>query len=107
MYVILLHLKFGFVSTIITELAVTRKFMVDQLILKKYCRFDGNTIQSEASSNFPHARVGALGSYQNSPFVTGHSYESGVKTEILDFETNTWVEADDFPFTNDRYERRI
>ena len=61
-------------------------------------------MKREPSSKYPHAYV-ALGSYRNSPFVTG-SYSStyGLKTEILDHESAKWVQANDYPFADgDRY----
>ena len=53
----------------------------------------------------PHAYILALGSYRNSPFVTGQaSKTNGLKTEIFDMEANEWVQLDDYPFSNgDRY----
>ena len=43
----------------------------------------------------------ALGSYRNSPFVTGHySNDNGLKTEILDYEAGEWKGAVDYPFSN-------
>merc|ERR1712176_681554 len=65
--------------------------------------FDGATTKPETSSIFPHKTVRALGNYKNSPFVTGHSSSSsgyGLKTEILNYSTSTWVHADDYPFSN-------
>ena len=61
-------------------------------------------MQREASSQFPHARTFALGDYRGSPFITGHTYpteetNNGLKTEILNYETGTWVQADDYPFS--------
>ena len=61
---------------------------------------------------FPHFRNRALGSYRNSPFVTGSHYftnsfdfiekyqESGLKTEILDVIARKWIRAKDYPFSN-------
>ena len=47
----------------------------------------------------------ALGSYRKSPFVTGHNSASndnaGLKTEILNYESQEWEEADDYPLPND------
>ena len=63
--------------------------------------FDGTNFKSEASSQFPHYAVMALGSYRNSPFVTGHSSSvNGLKTEILDYEAGEWKQAADYPFSN-------
>ena len=47
----------------------------------------------------------ALGSYKNSPFVTGHdSSSNGLKTEILNLGSGEWEQAGDYPFSNgDRY----
>ena len=69
----------------------------------KYFSFNGATTKPETPSIFPHKYVRALGNYKNSPFVTGHSSSSsgyGLKTEILNYATSTWVQADDYPFSN-------
>ena len=43
----------------------------------------------------------ALGSYRNSPFVTGQdSSTNGLKTEILNYGSGVWEQADDYPFSN-------
>ena len=51
-----------------------------------------------------------LGSYRNSPFITGGfggddgRAISGLETEILDYASGTWVQAEDYPFSSwDRY----
>ena len=67
--------------------------------------FNGVTFKKEESSKFPHQRVGALANYKNSPFVTGDLYSTGVtdgslKTEILDYGNNKWVQEDDYRFPN-------
>ena len=50
----------------------------------------------------------ALGSYRNSPFITGDSSNSnGLKTEVLNHSAGIWVQAPDYPFSNgDRYVRK-
>ena len=66
-----------------------------------FISFDGINTKPEASSNFKHNRT-ALGKYRNSPFVTGHVYPTTgppLKTEILDYQTSTWVEVEDYPFS--------
>ena len=67
--------------------------------------FNGATFKTEPSSKFPHKEVMALGSYRNSPFVTGHySSTNGLKTEILDYNSQKWEQLADYPFSNgDRY----
>ena len=72
---------------------------------KYFSSFNGETFKTEASSKFPHKYVFALGSYQNSPFVTGQdSSTNGLKTEILNYGSEEWVQAGDYPFSNgDRY----
>ena len=74
-----------------------------------YFSFDGTNFITEASSQYPHYEVWALGNYRNSPFVTGHdSTTNGLKTEILDYEAGEWNQAEDYPFSNgDRYVYRI
>ena len=67
-----------------------------------FFRFNGETFKTEASSKFPHNFVYALGFYRNSPFVTGRSGTPyGLKTEILNYESEEWEQADDYPFAND------
>ena len=50
----------------------------------------------------------ALGSYRNSPFVTGQdSSTNGLKTEILNYGAQNWQQVADYPFSNrDRYVNR-
>ena len=63
--------------------------------------FDGETFKTEASTKFLHQNVMALGSYRNSPFVTGHgSSTNGLKTEILNYKSGTWEEGIEYPFSN-------
>ena len=74
------------------------------LSYKFYASFDGTTVKREASTNHKHARVFALGNYRNSPFTTGHHWPdettSGYATEILDYESGTWVQVEDYPRYN-------
>ena len=48
----------------------------------------------------------SLGSYRDSPFVTGgyagwgNTAIDGLETEILDYASGTWVQADDYPFSD-------
>ena len=61
--------------------------------------------KTEPSTKFPHENIDVLGSYRNSPFVTGHgSSENGLKTEILNYGSGEWEQAGDYPFSSgDRY----
>ena len=73
------------------------KYLIPFLALS----FNGETFKTEASSKFPHYDVCALGSYRNSPFVTGqNSRTNGLKTEILNYELAEWEQAGDYPFSN-------
>ena len=76
-----------------------------KLFSSEFFRFDGETFKTEPSTNFHHEYVLALGSYRNSPFVTGHaSSTNGLKTELLDYESGEWEITVDYPFSNgDRY----
>ena len=66
-----------------------------------FLSFNGETFKTEASTKFLHQNVLALGSYRNSPFVTGHgSSTNGLKTEILNYKSGTWEEAAGYPFSN-------
>ena len=71
--------------------------------------FNGATFKTEPSSNFPHYYAMALGSYRNSPFVTGQdSSTNGLKTEILNYEEQNWQQVADYPFSNsNRYDNRM
>ena len=68
--------------------------------------FDGTSFKTEPSSKYPHDYVYALGSYRNSPFVTGHMLytfslnKDALKTEILDYKAKNWTEAKDYPFAD-------
>ena len=77
-----------------------------QSYLKLYIffSFDGTNFRIEASSQFTHWEVGALGNYRNSPFVTGHdSSTNGLKTEILDYKAGEWKQGADYPFAGNGY----
>ena len=86
---------------------VTRKFKykVNRPHQNYFSRFNGETFKTEPSSQFPHYKVYALGSYRNSPFVAGHdSSTNGLETEILNYGSEEWEQAEDYPFSNgDRY----
>ena len=61
--------------------------------------FNGVTFKMEPSSNLPHYNVKALGSYRDSPFVTGqYSSTEALYTEILDYEAQTWEQVANYPF---------
>ena len=89
------HTRMSFVS-LITKLESLRNYFLS---------FDGVTTQLETSSNFPHYRALALGNYRDSPFITGDytTPSAYLKTEILNYETDTWVEVADYPFSTNRY----
>ena len=62
-----------------------------------FSRFNGTSFKPEPSSMFAHDWT-SLGSYRNSPFVTGGFHPTnGLKTEILG---SKWNQADDYPFSN-------
>ena len=64
-------------------------------------RFNGESFKTEPSSKFPHKYVLALGSYKNSPFVTGQdSSTNGLKTENFNFESKEWAQLADYQFSN-------
>ena len=74
-----------------------------------FSSWDGETFKTEAPTVFTHYLAMSLGSYRDSPFVTGSSAygsvaQDGLETEILDYASGTWVQAEDYPFSrNDRY----
>ena len=101
--VILFPLESCFVFLTRQQKDVIRKFeyKVKGPHQNHFSSFDGETFKSEASSKFPHFYVLALGSYKNSPFVTGHdSGSNGLKTEILNLGSGEWEQAGDYPFSN-------
>ena len=66
-----------------------------------FFRYNGGNIVTEPSSRFNHTRVGALGSYRGSPFVTGsNNTADGLKTEILNKQFLEWVQEADYPFSD-------
>ena len=71
-----------------------------------FLRFNGISFKTEPSSKFSHRETDALGSYRNSPFVTGSlildPVYSGLKTEILDYKAQKWTEVKEYPFTKER-----
>ena len=83
---------------------VTRKLNKIISIRQKYfSRFNGITFKTEPSSKFSHRYTYALGSYRNSPFVTGrYSSFYGLETEILDYKSKKWTEVKDYPFASSR-----
>ena len=77
-------------------------------IPQRIFRYNGETLKTEPSSKYSHYAVLALGSYRNSPFVTGSdSLRNGLKTEILDYDAGQWNDAKDYPLkytsNGDRY----
>ena len=89
-----------------TDKLATRKLLKKiHMSQNLFSSYDGTTVETETSSNFPHVRT-ALASYRGSPFVTGDNNNrnnDGLKTEIFDRQTSTWVEADDYPYTSTKY----
>ena len=80
---------------------VTRKFSdeANSTHQNHYLSFDGVTFEVEASSKYRH--VGStLGSYRNSPFLTGDNSANGLKTEILDIEAGEWERVADYPISD-------
>ena len=43
--------------------------------------------------------IRSLGSYRGSPFAAG-GWPGGLETEILNYGTNTWVQGENYPFSN-------
>ena len=84
------------------SLVSSNKFI--SLTQKYFSRFDGTSVKTEPSSEFSHDLVHALGSYRNSPFVTGSDYlayglEHSLQTEILDYKERKWIQAKAYPFS--------
>ena len=78
-------------------------YCIFSFFFRFYVEPSQKTFKSEPSSKFSHF-VLALGSYRNSPFVTGHdSATNGLKTEILNYGSGGWEQASDYPFSSDRY----
>ena len=104
MHVILLISEYYFVLQRMPIKNVTRKFkLAYSESSKKLLRFNGTSFKNEPSSKYSHKRVYALGSYRNSPFVTGSYYSTNganLKTEILDYKAGKWIQVKDYPFSN-------
>jgi len=65
-----------------------------------FLSFDEVSFKMEPSSKFPHSKVNALGSYRQSPFVTGSCWgkvRNGFRTEILNYKDGHWNQAADHP----------
>ena len=76
-------------------------FVKGECIDAKFFRYDGKNFITEPSSKFTHQYVDALGSYRDSPFVTGSGNKAdGLKTEILNYEILEWIQESDYPFAN-------
>ena len=76
-------------------------------IWNSFSSFDGTSITTEVPSINHHRKVSGLGNYKDAPFVTGSDYNSAkfsfLKTEILDYEMDTWEVKEDFPFSTNKY----
>ena len=72
--------------------------------------FDGKNYQSVESSKHWHAGTGNLANYQGKALTTGcypftqfsryGSLRCQLKTELMDIETETWLDGPDFPFSD-------
>ena len=69
-------------------------------LINIFSSFNGATFKTEPSSKFPHYDVMSLGFYRNSPFVTGSYETNGLKTEILNYDSEKWEQLADYPFSN-------
>ena len=69
-----------------------------------FLSFDGTEFVPETLSQFPHEKTFSLGSYLNSPFVTGHfSSTNGLKTEVYEVgrqKKREWRQKADYPFAD-------
>ena len=60
--------------------------------------FDGLNFVPEAETSYNHSFTNSLGSYNETPFITGSS--RNVKTEIFDPKSDSWTLSVDFPFAS-------
>ena len=94
------HLEFFSVFHIRQNRHAIRKFIRSSPRFYRFSRFEGNSFKVESSSNYPHAYVNVLGVYKGAPFVTGSYSPGNKKTEILDYASNQWNVAADYPFSS-------
>ena len=64
--------------------------------------YDGSNFKKIEESKYSHERISGLSNYQGQAFITGCSTccVCSLKTEILNLQTMTWSDADDYPYTS-------
>ena len=72
--------------------------------------FDGENYQSVESSKYWHYATRNLANYQGKALTTGcypssryseyGALECHLKTELMDMDTQTWLDGPDFPFSD-------
>ena len=73
------------------------------ILLNFVLRFDGESYQTVASSEYHHRNTLGLANYRGKALTTGcadHSLGCGLKTELMDMNTLTWSPGPDYPFTD-------
>lgn len=65
--------------------------------------FNGTTFINQTDSNIDHRKTLSLGSYKEQPFTTGGTWTNTKKTEIFNFDLNTWELVDDYPFAEGHF----
>ena len=59
--------------------------------------YDALAFRNHADSNYDHY-LSSLANHNGSPLVVGASSPSTNKVEIYNIPTNTWTEAEDYPY---------
>ena len=81
------------------------QYKTNNSLQNHFSSWDGESFKTEASTIFTHYLAYSLGSYRDSPFAVGGyagfaGAVDGLETEILDYASGTWVQADDYPFSD-------
>ena len=72
-------------------------FDVNQL---KTCHiFDGMNFESGPATKYRHEMTTGIALYKGQPFVTGSIF-TNAHTEILDLNSLSWTDAEDYPFAD-------
>ena len=71
--------------------------------LKKFnFSFDGEFFHSAGSSKYSHQRTLGLADYKGKALTSGclDNSDCNVKTELMDMNTLTWTDGQDYPFSS-------
>ena len=79
----------------------TKPFII---LLNFVLRFDGESYQSVAASEYDHRYTLGLANYREKALITGcydYSLGCGLKTELMDMNTLTWSPGPDYSLTSE------